>query len=227
MAFCQQSADAGQSPEAKQNSDKFNKRIFRGMVIAGFNATQVDGDRLAGYYNFGFNGGVGAFIMLEKKRKVSISAELLYSMKGAKSTITTSKVDSRTIALDYAEIPIMVNFHDKQVAIFGAGFAVGGLVRNVQKAYDGFGNSANLSYKDANGVTQSIDITPGSAYYSFYRKYELGVVAHATFLIKKVIGVQARFNYSMLPIAHNLPDGNLRNGNQWNNALSLRLMYIF
>jgi len=39
--------------------------------------------------------------------------------------------------------------------------------------------------------------------------------------------VQARFNYSITPIAHNLPDGNLRNGNQWNNVLSLRLMYIF
>lgn len=203
---------------------KKKERRFRGMIIAGFNACQVDGDRMAGYYKFGFNGGVGAFAMISKR--FSISAELLYSMKGGKNTITSSKYSTRNITLDYAEAPIMFNYHDRKVAIFGAGFSMGGLVRNKQVVYNEFGTQQQyVNIKDATGNMVQVDLN--DEYFRHYRKYEFAVVAHATFLIKNIVAIQARFQYSMIPIATNLPDGNLKNGNQWNNVLSLRAMYLF
>lgn len=202
--------------------DKASNRLFRGMIIAGFNMSQIDGDRMAGYYKFGFNGGVGVFAMI--KKKFSISMELLYNMKGAKSQLSSSRINSRNITLDYVDIPVMFNFHDKKIAIFGGGLSVGALVRKKQDIYDGMGNKqVNMTYK-VNGQDQYVDI---ESYMLNYRPYDLQVVGHATFLIKKRIGVQARFGYSIVGLGK-VPfiDGNLRSGQQRNNVLSLRVFYM-
>jgi len=209
-------------PLSKGNSkeeDKADNRRFKGMVIAGFNVAQVDGDRMGGYYKFGFNGGVGAFAMI--KKKFSISAELLYSMKGARSQLSTAKVSARVIQLDYAEAPIMFNYHDKKLAIFGLGLSFGGLIRRKQATYDGFGYDTG-QLKLPNGSYISND-----NYVAGYKKYDLQFIGHVTFLIKKVIGIQGRFGYSIAPIGIGMAGGNLKNSKQWNNVLSLRTMYIF
>lgn len=53
-----------------------------------------------------------------------------------------------------------------------------------------------------------------------YRAIDFQVVGHATFLIKKRIGVQARFGYSLLGLGKApFIDGNLRTGQQRNNVL--------
>ena len=216
--FIQAQTSTGSKPSANEDDTKDNSR-FKGMVIAGFNVSQVDGDRMGGYYKFGFNGGVGAFAMI--KKKFSISAELLYSMKGARSQLSTSKVSSRVIQLDYAEAPIMFNFHDKKIAIFGLGFSFGGLIRKKQATYDIFGYDTG-QLKLPNGSYISND-----NYVAGYKKYDFQFIGHVTFIIKKVIGIQGRFGYSMAPIGIGMGDGNLKNSKQWNNVLSLRTMYIF
>ena len=208
--------------ESTSADEKFANRRFRGMIIAGFNMSQVDGDRMAGYYKFGFNGGIGAFAMI--KKKFSISMELLYNMKGAKSQLNNAKVNSRTITLDYADIPIMFNFHDKNIAIFGAGFSVGGLIRKKQDVYDGSGNKQfDLKYT-VSGQDKYVNI---ESYMANYRGIDFQLVGHATFVVKKRIGIQARFGYSLLGLGK-VPfiDGNLRSGQQRNNVLSLRLFYM-
>jgi hypothetical protein len=209
--------------ENTPEQDKFEKRRFRGMVIAGFNMSQVDGDRMGGYYKFGFNGGVGAFAMI--KKKFSISMELLYNMKGAKSQLSNAKYSSRNITLDYADIPIMFNFHDKHIAIFGGGFSIGGLIRKKQVIYDDNGyEQPNLKYK-VNGQDRFVTI---ESYMNNYRGFDFQFVGHATFLIKRKIGIQARFGYSILGLGKvRFPDGNLRDGQQRNNVLSLRMFYMF
>lgn len=222
--FAQKTADATttNTKESVSAEDKFAKRRFIGMVIAGFNMTQVDGDRMAGYYNFGFNGGVGAFAKIGKR--FSISMELLYNMKGAKSQLNYAKINARYITLDYADIPVMFNFHDKQIAIFGAGFSVGGLIRKKQTIYDQSGNVQSELKYTVNGQDKYVNI---ESYMTNYRAIDFQVVGHATFLIKKRIGVQARFGYSLLGLGKApFIDGNLRTGQQRNNVLSLRLFYM-
>lgn len=210
-------------PKASESKeDKASKRRFRGMIIAGFNLSQIDGDRMAGYYKFGFNGGVGTFAMISKK--FSISMELLYNMKGAKSQLNSAKLNSRNISLDYLDIPLMFNFHDKNIAIFGGGFSIGGLIRQRQDIYDAQGNKQlDLNYK-INGQDYFVTL---DSYNKNYRAFDFQFVAHATFLIKKVIGVQARVGYSILGLGKTrFPDGNLSTGQQRSNVLSLRLFYL-
>ncbi len=217
-----QSTSTKKTP-ASVTDDKASNRRFRGMVIAGFNMSQIDGDRMAGYYKFGFNGGVGVFAMI--KKKFSLSMELLYNMKGAKSQLNNAKYNSRSISLDYLDIPVMFNFHDKKIAIFGAGFSVGGLIRKNQVIYDAQGyKQPYLNYKDVNGDNQTVTL---DSYNANYRPYDFQVVGHATFLIRKVIGVQARFAYSLVGLGKvSFPDGNLSSGQQRSNVLSLRLFYM-
>lgn len=216
--FLQAQTSTATQTNIKEDNAK-EKRRFKGMVIAGFNVAQVDGDRMGGYYKFGFNGGVGAFAMI--KKKFSISAELLYNMKGARSQLSTSRVSSRIIQLDYAEAPIMFNYHDKKLAIFGLGFSFGGLIRQKQLTFDAFGNETG-QLKLPNGSFIS-----NENYVAGYKKYDFQFIGHVTFIIKKIIGIQGRFGYSIAPIGVGMADGNLKNSKQWNNVLSLRTMYIF
>lgn len=207
----------------QQEEDKLYQRRFRGMVVAGFSMSQIDGDRMAGYYKFGFNGGVGAYAMI--KKRFSISMELLYSMRGAKSQLNNAKVSSRTISLDYLDVPIMFNYHDRKIAIFGAGFQVGALVRRKQTVYDSQGMQLSTLTYSVGGNERTVAI---DEYNANYRALDLQVVGHATFLIKKRIGIQGRFGYSILGMGkQKFDDGNLANKQQRSNVLSLRVFYMF
>ena len=58
----------------------YGQRIM-GAAIVGLNATQVDGDEVYGYKNFGLNAGLSAIVPFNNKWSVSI--ENIYSEKGA------------------------------------------------------------------------------------------------------------------------------------------------
>jgi hypothetical protein len=119
----------------------------------------------------------------------------------------------------------MFNFHDKHIAIFGGGFSIGGLIRKKQVIYDDNGyEQPNLKYK-VNGSDRQFPI---ETYMNNYRGFDFQFVGHATFLIKRKIGIQARFGYSILGLGKGrFIDGNLSSGQQRNNVLSLRMFYMF
>lgn len=217
---------------------KADKRIFKGLFIVGLNATQVDGDNMAGYRKFGLNAGVGTMMFLNKKRSLSLSMELLYSQRGAQSATNISKTPSyRKIVLDYAEIPLIFSFHDKKIAMFGAGISVAGLARAKHIRTDDLGNvDYVVTYQDNDGSVHNVDLSDNV---NRYQKIDLSAVANVTFFVPiktQKIGVNLRFQYSMLNLANKRTDPwgytgfpesfNFKNRAQYNNGLSFRLMYI-
>jgi Outer membrane protein beta-barrel domain len=101
---------------------------FKGGIIAGFNAAQMDGDAAAGYHKVGLNTGVRAII--ELKGRYQITTDILFSQRGSRTTENESLVN-RTCTLNYLEVPVLLNIRDWQkkgvddVAYYKVAFVVG------------------------------------------------------------------------------------------------------
>lgn len=186
-------------------------RTFYGGFLLGANFTQVDGDSYAGYRNLGLNAGVIAYAQLAPK--VAASLELLFSQKGARSNgpqPSSSKafvITRQNITLNYAEIPIQINYFDKRKSHFGAG----------------------LSYSRLVGSKETIQTSPDQGYdqdkYPF-KKSDLNFIIGGQMHLKGGFFAGLRFQYSVLSIRDGV-NGEFGRSEQFNNMFALRVMYLF
>lgn len=180
-----------------------NGQTFKAALIGGFNLSQIDGDDMAGYDKFGWNAGVKAYAFVEER--ISLSFEILYSEKGSRASLIDRQfVPPTDIFMQYAEIPILVHYHDQNGMIFGAGVAYNQLF-DFQRTVNGVDTSED------DPVPQTNDWT---------------LVGDLTFVIKEHFGINGRMSYSLFPIATD-PNSNLQKQQWLNNVISIRLMYIF
>lgn len=100
-----------------------------GAAIFGVNASQVDGDEVYGYKNFGLNTGLSAIVPFNDKWAVSI--ENVYSEKGAhqRRKYLDSLDGSYDLKLNYLEVPVLLHFTDKDIVTFGAGMSWSRLIK--------------------------------------------------------------------------------------------------
>lgn len=89
-------------------------QTFSGMLVGGFNLSQIDGDRLGGFNKLGMN--VGARVSARLTDRWHLSTELLYSQQGANRVLTDdiSSIYDK-IQLNFVEVPLMVNFSDWKI----------------------------------------------------------------------------------------------------------------
>ncbi len=84
---------------------------FQGAVIAGVNASQIEGDELAGYDKLGLRAGLNVFAVLGEKSSLSLG--MLYSQRGSTSTIRpNNSTPRRWVHLNYVELPVLFSFAD-------------------------------------------------------------------------------------------------------------------
>jgi len=177
-------------------------QTFDGVAILGFNASQIDGDRLAGYNKLGVNAGGKVHARLGDH--FSLGLEMLFTQKGSRSGINqTTPNNAFKIRLDYAEIPILLHYHDKERAIFGAGVAYG----------------AFFGYKRIEAGVNTTDDEPPVFSRDVTGLLDLVLIA------AKQFGINFRFAYSILPIEH-WPGSPLPDFKVYNNLLSFRLMWF-
>lgn len=112
-------------------------QVFKGEVIGGFNLSQVDGDEVFGFTKPGFQAGVGVVTPLYKNWSVSL--ETIYNQKGSKlkPQFNDSLDGSYKLFLNYVEVPLMIQYTDKDVVSAGAGISWGRLVK-VEEFRDGY-----------------------------------------------------------------------------------------
>lgn len=195
-------------PLVAQQDPNEPQPFIRAAIIGGMNITQIDGDGIAGFRKFGANGGAAAYINLSKGFYTSM--EILYSMRGAKSSNNEVIRDGRElrIDLDYIEVPIMVHYNDRDKAIFGLGFSWNTLVRTkIEPAI----------------LTDDVE----------FKRASFDFVAGVTFLIKKRYGINFRYLYSLSPagtaVEASPGSGGIRttlDGKLRNNVVGLRFMYF-
>ncbi len=88
-----------------------NGQRFGAGFVAGFNASQIDGDDLAGFDRVGLTAGIRATMDLESI--LDFNVEFLYSERGSRPDLFQPEYDPDiSIKLQYAEIPVYVSIND-------------------------------------------------------------------------------------------------------------------
>lgn len=190
-----------------------NERTFYGGLIAGGTFSQVDGDNFAGYHKFG--GTFGGIVYAQLVDKIAGSIEILYTQKGSNSNKTQISnnrlylIRDYKINLNYAEVPIMINYFDRRKSHFGAGVSYSQLI----------------SYKETVNTDPAFPDSIDLDQYEF-RKYDLNFVLSGSLHIWEGIFLSYRFQYSLLPVRTDIFE-EFGRAEQYNNMHVLRLMYIF
>lgn len=199
-----------------QNPSNFyveEPRTFYGGLVAGTNFSQVDGDSYAGYHKVGIN--VGGIVYTHLGENLAASLEILYAQKGSRghkqqlSAGNQFLITDYRINLNYAEVPVMLNYFDHRRSHFGGGISYSQLVSADEKiTTDPFDpNTANLDqYK--------------------FRKSDFNILLAGNLHLWKGLFLNMRFQYSLAPVRKTIPPGYGR-AEQYNNLWTVRLMYLF
>lgn len=93
------------------NPPEMNAQRFSAAILGGLNASQIDGDDLAGFDKVGLTGGFKA--MIGFKSPLSLNVEFVYNERGSRPDIFNPEYDPDVdISLKYAEIPVYVSLGD-------------------------------------------------------------------------------------------------------------------
>ena len=197
------------TPLLAQEDEMFENRTFYGGLILGGNFCQVDGDNFAGFHKVGLNAGGVVYIKLDQH--IAASMEVLFSQKGSRATTPQVLASGFYILkygidLNYAEVPIMINYFDKRKSHFGGG----------------------LSYSQLASSNEYITTNPPTAYdlskYPF-KKSDLNLLLSGSLHLYKGFFLNLRFQYSLISIRNTVP--NVTRGAQFNNLWAVRVMYLF
>lgn len=82
---------------------------FRSQIHAGLNFSQVDGDKYAGYNQFGINGGFTFYRQLKNDKNIGF--EINYSSKGSRKKTTQTNPDIFKLRINYICIPVFAEFN--------------------------------------------------------------------------------------------------------------------
>ena len=168
-------------------------------VITGINATQVDGDDLAGYHKLGFN--FGGIARWKFHKKFSANFELLYNMKGSQSPPTKNSITLFKLRLNYIDIPFLINYHDKQVN-FGLGLSYGRLIKFEEIL---------------NGVSNPYTTQP--------KKTDIDIIVNGNYEITEHFTFNLRFSNSLLGFRPFLTQKG-KIASQRNRLVSIRFIYF-
>lgn len=82
---------------------------FHLLLSAGANASQVNGDKLAGFDKFGLN--IGAGVQRKINTKSALQIEFLYSEKGSKDVVNPNNpVPDTLFQFNYIDVPIVYTY---------------------------------------------------------------------------------------------------------------------
>jgi hypothetical protein len=165
------------------------QRTFSATIIAGFNASQIDGDQTAGYNKLGLNLGARAGVILSKRWETSF--EILFSQQGAQTPFLKGVRRSFKCHLNYISVPFLVYFKDWEI------------VNANNQLYQRFWFGAGISYNrlmggyidDLNGKIFVADITANPFF-----KNHVTMMADVNFFFTRNWGVNLRYERAPMNI---------------------------
>lgn len=193
-------------------------QVFRGILIGGFNLSQVDGDEIYGFTKLGAN--IGAAAMLPFNKKWSVTLETVFSQKGSRQapiyidtmpngTVITGQYSLR---LNYVEVPLLLHFTDKEVVSAGAGVSYGRLVGVTEKEHGRLVETTTLQ----NGP---------------YSRDNWEIIGDIKLPLRKNVKINLRYSYSLRKIRtrdfYNIYGDYIKTRDQYNNLITVRLLWIF
>lgn len=178
---------------------------FEGGVIAGFNASQVDGDLYKGYHKPGI--ALGGYVQTNLSRKVFAGMELKFMQKGSRNidSLATNGQIKYIMRLNYVDLPFYLGIRTSEKISLLVGLSPGYLLS---------GNE----YNDY-GIFPEQDRRPFNA-------IDLEGFLGFRFQFTDRLFVDLRGAYSLLPIREQPGDPLWYwKSNQFNNLLSTTVLY--
>jgi len=156
---------------------------FRGGIIAGVSASQIDGDNSAGYNKPGLVTGLRVLARLGPRADASI--EMLYAQRGSQSEIIRDNYNPNnfSLTLNYIEVPIQWHYNDWLVE---GDDASGDFYRISFNA--GLSYARYFSYKfkgEPNGIERVAN--------GFLKKNDISLLLGANFFFTKHFGLTLRW----------------------------------
>ncbi|MDR2084239.1 MAG: PorT family protein [Bacteroidales bacterium] len=152
-------------------------QIIKAYVAGGCNLSQIDGDQAYGYKKFGANVGIGVNFNILPFMSASIEAN--FNQKGAKQKATiynieTDRTGAYKININYAEIPILLYFTDKdQLFKFGVGFSYARMVNNAREECYRTDHSNYIIYNKTDAMISYADFVPVNESLKNFEYYEV------------------------------------------------------
>lgn len=150
---------------------------FHGGLIAGFTASQVDGDSYSGYNKPGIQAGV--FISFELLPWLDTRMEIKYTSRGAREPAADDNTGSYLLGLHYIDIPVMASLKYRKIGAFELGLISGYLFKAAGE-------------DDAGKLPEE--------YLVDFHKFDLGLLIGADVNITQKIAVNIRYSYSICSI---------------------------
>lgn len=248
-------------------------QIVKGEVILGGNITQVDGDECYRFRKFGAHAGAGALIPITNWMDVGL--EVLFSQKGAYKRDSINQhlglyTGKYKLNLNYAEIPVMIYFTDKDRYSLGVGVCYGRVV-GLQEYINGQATDIRLGDGQIHWRDEGADLPDLSKVNNFkelskllieagypqdvpieelvpqviansdsYRAHDFSICGDLRVRLWEGLHAELRYQYSLVPIRTRLfykdadetilktDDSRVQPlQRQYNNSLTLRLVYMF
>ena len=177
-------------------SGSIQAQRFSAGIVGGANASQIDGDQLAGFDKLGLTGGLKAIVNFESVFDLHI--EFLYSQRGSRPDLFSPEYDPDIeVNLRYLELPVFVTIGDWWQEEEGyhkvsahAGLSYGRLI--TARTFDYF-----------NPEEASLDLLV-----PFFNKNDLSWLAGISYRMNSRLGVTARYTRGIIPLLnpqkHNL-----------------------
>ncbi|MBP7507644.1 MAG: PorT family protein [Prolixibacteraceae bacterium] len=185
---------------------------FYGGLMAGFNGSQVEGDKSSGYQKMGFVG--GAWTQTDVNEKVYWGLELKFNQKGSRINPTAKNGYYKYIyRLNYIDLPALAGYRINDKVSAFAGLSLGVLLS--KSGYDLYGPDPTIAY-------------------SALHNWELGMLAGIKVDFDQILQYDwarkfvfdIRFQYSMLSIYQDYsPFFSYYTLGQFNNMISMTLFY--
>lgn len=248
-------------------------QIVKGEVILGGNITQVDGDECYRFRKFGAHAGAGALIPITNWMDVGL--EVLFSQKGAYKRDSINQhlglyTGKYKLNLNYAEIPVMIYFTDKDRYSLGVGVCYGRVV-GLQEYINDQATDIRLGDGQIHWRDEGADLPDLSKVNNFkelskllieagypqdvpieelvpqviansdsYRAHDFSICGDLRVRLWEGLHAELRYQYSLVPIRTRLfykdadetilktDDSRVQPlQRQYNNSLTLRLVYMF
>jgi hypothetical protein len=149
-------------------------QTFRGGLVFGTNASQINGDFIAGFNKIGLH--LGLKVASDIREKTALSIELLYSERGSR---TGSRFTNPfTIFINYVEIPVLLTLKDwEQEGYYKMHFEAGAsLGRIINEKVKDVGGNVNID-----GLNQT----------------DLSLIVGATIYSNQQLGFSIRYTHSV------------------------------
>lgn len=176
---------------------------FKAGIIAGGNASQIDGDNSIGYNKLGLHAGITGITILNERSEFAI--EFIYSQRGSQTKITPgSNADRNKISLNYVAVPLVFTYKDW-------------LSEKNNTPYYRVQAHGGLSY--ARLISTSIQDQGADALSEHFNENDVSWLIGASYFINEHFGFTFRYNRFVTMLFNN-------NKNTQVNANSLRVHYL-